>query len=148
MLFLKKISIIFTVVLASFIQRLGWLSVLDIKPNVVLVLLLSLVFFIDDSFFYFILVAAGVFFLKIEPIFDWPIMVLGIILLVSYWLVKILPWQKVFNLFFVITTMTIIFYLIISWKFIFSSPILLTGEILYNLILGLVFYYLLNYEKI
>ena len=144
MLPIKRLYLVFIVVCASFVQHLGWLSVLSIKPNIILALLAALIFFTDDFIFYFILTASGLLFLKIEPMPDWPILVLAAVLLAGYWLARILPWQKIFNLFLIIVGATVIFYAIISWQFIFSHSTLFVGEILYNLILGLVFYYWLE----
>ena len=143
--FYKKIALVASVIFLSFIQHLGAFSIFTVKPNLVFVFILVLSFFEIEFLLYFILVLISYLFLRSGLAIDWSVLVSSGLLFLGYWLAKILPWQQIFNMMFLIILLTIVFYLIISFQFVINNISLLIGEILYNLLWGLIFYSWINY---
>ena len=140
----KRLFIIFFLIGLAITQHLGWLAFTGIRPNLVLVFLVILTPFLEDFIFYLVLIILSYLLLKLEPILDWPVLFLMGLLTISYPLARTLPWQRIFNQSFLIILVTVIFYFAISFKFVINNPILLIGEVLYNLVLGLILMSLVN----
>ena len=135
-------------VVSAVLQKIGALALLGVRPNPTLALLIAAAFFLRHPFWYFGLVILQYALLKNAPYLDWPALALAALLLVNFWLVKILPWQALFSLFLLTAATTMAFFAMINFSFITRNPSLLTGEVLYNVVLGLVFYLILQKLKI
>ena len=141
----KKIILAISVVVLSFFQHLSIFNIFGIKPNFIFVFLLVVSFFEIDFLFYVFLVLISYLVLRSNLNFDFPTLVLSGLLLAGFFLIKILPWQRIFNLILLVILLNIVFYSITSFQFVINNTSLLVGEILYNLFLGLIFYSWTNY---
>lgn len=141
----KKIILAISVVVLSFFQHLSIFNIFGIKPNFIFVFLLVVSFFEIDFLFYVFLVLISYLVLRSNLNFDFPTLVLSGLLLAGFFLIKILPWQRIFNLILLVILLNIVFYSITSFQFVINNTSLLIGEILYNLFLGLIFYSWTNY---
>ena len=141
----KKIILATSVIVLSFLQHLSIFNIFGIKPNFIFVFLLVVSFFEIDFLFYVFLVLISYLVLRSNLNFDFPTSVLSGLLLAGFFLIKILPWQRIFNLILLVILLNIVFYSITSFQFVINNTSLLIGEILYNLFLGLIFYSWTNY---
>lgn len=142
--FSKKIVLITAVILLGFLQHLNIFNIFGIKPNLLFVFLLTICFFEISFIFYLILVLMSYLLLRLNFNFDLSTFVLSLLLIFGYGLAKIFPWQQIVNLIFLIIILNIAFYLTLSPGFIINNTLLLMGEILYNLVLGSIFYSIFN----
>ena len=136
----KKIILITAAILLGLLQHLPILNIFGVKPNLLFAFLLAVCFFEINFLFYLILVLISYLLLRLNFNIDIPTLVLSVLLILGYWLAKIFPWQQIFNLIFLIILLNIVFYLIVSFQFVIDNSSLLIGEILYNLVLGSIFY--------
>lgn len=142
--FPKKIILIAATVILGLLQHLPIFNIFGIRPNLLLIFLLAVCFFEINFLFYLILVLISYLLLRLNFNIDIPTLTLSALLILGYWLAKIFPWQQIFNLMFLIILLNIAFYSIISPQFIMNNTSLLMGEILYNLVLGSIFYSLFS----
>lgn len=136
----KKIVLITAVILLGLLQHLDIFNIFGVKPNLIFVFLLAVCFFEISFIFYLILVLISYLLLRLNFNFDLSTSVLSLLLIFGYGLAKIFPWQQIINLMFLIIILNTAFYLIISFQFVMNNTSLLIGEILYNLVLGSIFY--------
>jgi hypothetical protein len=113
---------------------------LGVKPNLILVFLTVTIFFVENFFLYFLLVMAAYLSFKANPILDFTVIILCLIMSAAFWVNKIFPGQALFNLLFLIFLNTTFFYLIVNYSFIINHPFLFFGEMFYNLVLAVILY--------
>ncbi|MFH1759205.1 MAG: hypothetical protein ABH822_01430 [Patescibacteria group bacterium] len=125
------------IIIAALLQGTFILEVWGVKPNLVLALLIVLIFSVRDWLAYSLLVIVGVLLLKSFPGVDWRALAIIPLALGSYFIKDWLPWRPYFSNIVLIAIATAIF----------SLPNFFPGEIIYNLILGTIIYFLLIHEK-
>lgn len=138
---LKLSVFIFLIGLLSFLQAFGF-SIFDIKPNLALVGIIAASFFIANIYEGLLLTALAALILKFAPGFEKEILLffligIGIIIIRNY-----LPWHNFLNVFILIISSTIIFYLIAP-NLIFTMIFL--KELIMNLFFGFLIFAFLNY---
>lgn len=122
------------VILAALLQGTNIISLFGTKPNLVLLILIPLIFVVNNRLAYVVLVLIAGLFLKTVPGIDWQIGLFILVVLVAYFLSKFLPWQSFFNNLVLLAGATIIL----------SLPDFFGIELVYNVILGTGFYYILK----
>lgn len=122
------------VTLAALLQNTDVANFLGIKPNFVLIILLPLTFFIKDWRYYLMLVVIAGLLLSIVSVWDWSAAFFAALLAVAYVLKNFLPWQPFFN------NLTLLIAITVAVSF----PVFLPVEIILNVILGTMVYYLLK----
>lgn len=127
-------------ILAGLLQNTDVLNFYQIKPNLVLVFLIAISFFIPNFLTYLGLVLVGLILIAFRPGFEPEAAVLGLLAVLSFSLVRFLNLQMVYNNFLLIGASTLLFYLLTAPSFILQNPLLVFGEMVYNLVLGVIFF--------
>ncbi len=122
---------IILVLLASFLQATGLISVFGIKPNLPLAVLMPLIFWIKDWRWFAVLSLTAAFIIKLPVGWEWPTAIFLAVVATSYFIKNILPWQPWFNNLALLAAATALVNLLIQGL---SSFFLL--EIILNLIIG------------
>lgn len=136
----KYIFLVLLVILVGTLQSTNVLNLYGIKPNLLLIVLISASFFISDTLIYLSLVFLGMIMLSFKGGFELEQLVLGILSIASFFAGRRLHWQPfLMNLSF-IGIGTIIFYFLISPAFILNNLFLVSGEVIYNLAFGVIFF--------
>ncbi len=138
--FPKKIILITAVIILGLLQHLDIFNIFGVKPNLIFAFLLAVCFFEVGFLFYLILVGMAYLLLRLNFYFDLSVSALCLLLIFGYGLAKIFPWQQIVNLMFLLIMLNVAFYLTLSPQFLINNTSLLMGEILYNLVLGSIFY--------
>ena len=136
----KFITPILLVTMAAFLQQTNFLLIYNVKPNLVLVIIIVMAFFIEFLWYYLLLMLIGLSLIRTSPGFEKEIIVLGFLLLVIFPTKKILPWKPQISIALLTIIATILFYLFSSENIIIKSPALAVTEIFYNVIFGLIIY--------
>lgn len=124
---------IILVLAAALFQATDFFSLLGVKPNLALAVLISLAFFVKDWRFYAIIVLAAAFILKPVPGWDWDAAIMPTSVFAAYFIKNFFPWQPWLNNFVLLVGITFILG--------FSGGALIY-ELFYNLTLGGVFFYI------
>ncbi len=117
----------------SFFQALD-ISFIGVKPNFALIIIVVASFFIADIWEGVFLVAIASLILKFSPHLEKEILIFfatGVLIMVVG---KYLPWHSIVSSLFLIAFYTLVFYLFLFPRFIFSVVFL--EEIIYNLFIG------------
>ena len=128
--------------LAGFLQNTNLLNISDIKPNLTLTVLIALSFFTANFFYYLILVLVAGIFLRFELTFETVNIVFTFLTLSVYWLEGKLPGRPFFNNILLVAGSTLIFYALADFSFLTSYPLTVFSEMLYNVILGALVFFL------
>ena len=126
----------FLVLLAGFLQHSPVFSVFGVRPDFVLVLLLTLSFVIDKFPAYLWLVVLGLFCLKFQSGFDGSLLGIGLFSVAAFWLGREMPSLWILNNTILVSAATLVSYLLAKPSFILSNWLVVVAEILYNLIIG------------
>lgn len=130
-------SKVIILILAGLLQQTQFLSVLGIKPNLALVVILSSVYFIKDRRFFILLSIIGALLTMMAPGLS-PALIISIALPIFFYLIKnIIPWQPLFS--------TLIFIFITT--IILDYPNVFLAEIIYNISLGFVLYFIFKFAN-
>lgn len=135
------IALIFTAV-AGFLQNTNLVNLGDIKPNLTLVVLIALSFFMTNFFYYLILVLVAGIFLKFEAVFELNNLAFTLILFAVYWLERKLPGRPFLNNVLLIAVSTLVFYALVDFTFLNSYPLTVFKEMVYNIILGILVFFI------
>ncbi|MEK7192355.1 MAG: hypothetical protein AAB646_02485 [Patescibacteria group bacterium] len=134
----NRVLISFTIiVLAGILQNSNFLNVLGIKPNLLLVALISLSFVINFFTNYLVFLLIGLFFLRFTMAPELEIFVFTVLSLAAFFLAKRLPWLWAANSIALIFSSTLIFYLLLKPSFIYNHFSVFIGEAIYNSLLGI-----------
>lgn len=132
----KLILFILLVAAASIIQNTQLFSIYGIKPDIVLVILLTAIPFFANILDYLILILfAGI-------LLQAPVGFL-IVSAAAYFFGRYLNWRQSLNNGVLIISATVVFYLLSAPMFLYQNWNIVLAEIGYNLILGGVFYFIL-----
>ena len=132
----KLILFILLVAAASIIQNTQLFSVYGIKPDITLVVLLTAIPFVTNFLDYLILVFSAGILLQAPAGFL-------IVSSAAYFIGRRLIWRQSLNNAILIISATIVFYLLSAPLFLYKNWNVVLAEIIYNLILGGVFYFIL-----
>ncbi|MEK7590266.1 MAG: hypothetical protein AAB454_00985 [Patescibacteria group bacterium] len=132
----KLILFILLVAAASIIQNTQLFSVYGIKPDITLVVLLTAIPFVTNFLDYLILVFSAGILLQAPAGFL-------IVSSAAYLIGRRLIWRQSLNNAILIISATIVFYLLSAPLFLYKNWNVVLAEIIYNLILGGVFYFTL-----
>ncbi|MEK7554615.1 MAG: hypothetical protein AAB518_01355 [Patescibacteria group bacterium] len=130
------------VLLAGIIQSSGIAAVGGVRPNILLVLLLTLVFFFREWKSYAALIAIATIFSKTEIGFSSPYIVIAIISACVFLVKPHFPGHRFFNVILAVIAGTIITYVITDLKFLGNDPFTVMIEVVYNVLVGIVVYLL------
>lgn len=130
------------VVLAGLIQNTNALTFWGVKPNLTLVLLITLTFFLGETISYLLLLFLVVVILKRGGGFDAGVLALTVLALASFWFSRKLPGQAFLNNIFLLAAGTLAFYLLTDFRFLGSDFLAVLEEMVYNVILGIVIFFL------
>ena len=130
---------LFLISFSAFLTQWRWLD-FGINPNIFIAVLSAYVFFIDSRQIFIFAALIGVVILKFKPVFESAS--LGLVLAISpiFLTKKVLPVFGVVGVVFISSISTFLFYLLSNYQFIVSRASILFLEILYNGILGVIFY--------
>lgn len=130
-------SKVIILILAGLLQQTQFLLVLGVKPNLALVVVLSLVYFIKDRWFFILLSIIGALLTMMAPGFSMAL-IISIAFPIFFYLIKnLIPWQPLFS--------TLIFIFITT--IILDYPNVFLAEIIYNISLGFVLYFIFKFAN-
>ena len=127
--------LVITVILAVVLQFNGLIVIFGIKPAILLGALIAATFFIEQPILYVGLVAVSSFLIRFAPGFSWPTAALAIIALLAFWLHGRILWPGVTGAVVLASGGTLLFNLLTDFSFIYASPFLLIGEIVYTAVI-------------
>ncbi|PIR89205.1 MAG: hypothetical protein COU07_01945, partial [Candidatus Harrisonbacteria bacterium CG10_big_fil_rev_8_21_14_0_10_40_38] len=134
-------TIAFVIVLVSgLIQNTDILSIGQLKPNLILVVLFALAFFIPSAPFYALLAVLADAIVRFHPFFVRMDFVFLFLVLASYWVSGRLPSKPMFNYVIIITIGTLLLYALASPSFIIKAPVTVFFELIYNNIIGFIIF--------
>jgi len=129
------VAVIF-VLIAGVLENTSLLQVAGIKPNISLAILITLSFFISALVPYLALVLLTGILLRFEPGFEFTSLIFTGMVILFFFLHRRLPGQPFLNNLILIASGTLIFYSLLDWRFVYAEPLTVSGEMLYNIILG------------
>lgn len=129
---------------AALLQNTELASFFSVKINLVLALVITLSLFIRNPWHYAVLAITGVAFLKLSSGPDWQSFVLLVLLASAFYFKKHLFGQPAMNNLFLILAATLIFYLAVNGKFLVNRPAAVFSELIYNLAVGSILYFILD----
>lgn len=138
---IRFLTLLFLITLLSGLQILGF-SVFDIKPNLVLSVIITISFFVENIWQGFLLMALAGLILKFTPGFESEILVLSLIGAGAILIKKYLPWHYFFSNLILIGLGTLIFYVILALNLITS--IIFFEELVFNIIAGMIIFAFLS----
>ena len=131
------------VLLAAWLQG-SYLTVVGIKPNLILAVFVALSFLLKSFWSYFGFSLVGAIILRPLPSLSWDLMVIWLVLTGLFFLKKFLPWHDAVNFIVSAIAGTLAIYLLISPGFIISHYFLVAGEAVVTLAIGAVLLLLLH----
>jgi len=137
------IAVIF-VLIAGVFQNTSLLQVAGIKPNISLAILITLAFFLDTLLPYLVLVLLTGILLRFEPGFELANLIFTAVVLLFFFLERRLPGQPFLNNLILIAAGTLLFYSLLDWRFLYAEPLTVLGEMLYNIILGALAFFMIG----
>ncbi|MDP3901856.1 MAG: hypothetical protein Q8Q37_02695, partial [bacterium] len=135
-MFWRYLAVALLIVLAVLTQSTNILVIWGIKPNLLLVVLMTLIALDRRLAEYLTWLLLGVIMLRFEPALSWFQAAIIIIALTAFVLHKFLPWSRHINIASLVIIGTVLFYLLIGPNFIYRHWSLVLGEIIYNLIIA------------
>ncbi|MDP2696015.1 MAG: hypothetical protein Q8O87_02045 [bacterium] len=135
-MFWRYLAVVLLIVLAALTQSTNILVIWGIKPNLLLVVLMTLIALDRRLVEYLTWLLLGVIMLRFEPALSWFQAAMIIAALTVFVLHKFLPWSRHINLASLVIIGTVLFYLLIGPNFIYRHWSLVLGEIIYNLIIA------------
>lgn len=138
--FLHLLSIFVVIIILGFLQSTEVLSLFHVKPNAVLVLLITASFFITRFFPYLLAVFFGILALRTTTLFDVALGIIAFSAIVSYFVGGRLPGRPAANNILLILVGTLLFYAVVDSSFILAHPMVLLAELLYNGFMGTIFF--------
>ncbi|MDO8466902.1 MAG: hypothetical protein Q7S83_02050 [bacterium] len=130
--------------LAGLLQNTGLFSVLGIKPNLLLAVLVAASFFVTSFPVFIFLVVESILFLRFESGFQLDLLIWVFLLAIFYFIGRVLPWRQSVNNLALAASAIIIFYLIADFGYLIGAPLAVGMEIFYTSIFSLLFYDLLR----
>ena len=140
--FLADIIIVF---LCALLQSSALITIYGVKPNFLISALVVLLFSARNFWQYLILVLTAAVSLKYSALLSKEILIFAGIMILAYFLKKYLVEYEFIAIFILTAFITIIFYLLIDYRFAFNNPNSLLLETAYNIFASAVL--LLLYEK-
>lgn len=138
----KIIGAVFLVVGVAFLQGSNF-YILGVKPNWILAVFLALAFTADFWFYLFLELIALVI-LRFQPALSWELGVLALIILLAFLAARRLPWKESVNFLVLAFVAPAMFYLLVNPKFLYLQPGVFLMELFYNLLLGLILFFILE----
>ncbi|MBI2025015.1 MAG: hypothetical protein HYT03_02950 [Candidatus Harrisonbacteria bacterium] len=135
----KNLALLLVIFIAGLLQSAGLLSVLGVKPNLLLVTILVAAFFADFVFYIF-LILISVFALRFRLILEPESLFFAVIAIAAYFLGRRLPSQPILNSVFIIGIGSVLFNLLASPSFFFNNLALVAIELVYDLVLGILIF--------
>lgn len=135
------VLVIFLLILtAGLLQNTDILMVAGVKPNLLLVIMVALAFFVEDAWIYgfFILEAAAL--LAVGGFFAPEIIVFALLAITAAWIAARWHTQAILTAALVVSSFTVIFYAFSEPSYLLSSPGRISIELIYNLVLGVIFF--------
>ena len=122
------------VTMAALLQQTGFIQILGTNLNLALIILVPLIFVMRHWLAYPALVLWGALLLSSSSGIDKAVLIFSLLLLASFVLSKVLPWQSFFNSFVFIIVITVII----------NLPHFFLSALLINIVLGMASYYLIR----
>ena len=122
------------VTMAALLQQTGLIQILGTNLNLALIILVPLIFVMRHWLAYPALVLWGALLLSSSSGIDKVVLIFSLLLLASFVLSKVLPWQSFFNNFVFIIVITVII----------NLPHFFLSVLLINIVLGMASYYLIR----
>lgn len=127
-------------ILAGLFQNTGFFSIFGIKPNLLLTAVIALSFFVSDFLIYSSFVIMGAILLAFTGGFWAEQLIFAALALAIFPICRYLRWQPIFNNLLLIGAGTILFYLLSSPTFLMTNWLFVAGELVYNLVWGVIFF--------
>jgi len=122
------------VTMAALLQQTGLIQILGTNLNLALIILVPLIFVMRHWLAYPALVLWGALLLSSSSGIDKVVLIFSLLLLASFVLSKVLPWQPFFN--------NLVFIIVIT--VIINLPHFFLSVLLINIVLGMASYYLIR----
>ena len=140
----KYIFCFLLLVIAGLLQNTGILNFYEIKPNLILVFLITLVFFISDLPIYLGFTFLGMTLLSFRGGLEADRIIIGLLSLFTFATERFLNLQLTNNHLVMVGFSTIAFYLLTAPGLILAAWPVVIGEIVYNLFIGVLMFRLLK----
>lgn len=142
---IKQAVLFLAVFVSGLLQSTDILNIYGIKPNIVLAVLIAASFFLTNFLIYFSLILLAIITLLFQGGLQSEQLILGILASAAFLAEKKLHWWPILNNLVLIGMGTVIFYLLSSPAFLIGNPLLVLGELTYNLVLGSLFFKLFHH---
>lgn len=138
-------ALVVVVAAAALMQR-STLSIAGIAPNLLLVSLIIFSFFSENAVFYAALVFVGVLFGRASPaVFDPFAFTTAGLCLGVFWLQQRMVWPGLISAGTITAIATVLTYIVLSPAFLWQHSGILLAELLYNVVLGLVLFEVIQF---
>lgn len=132
---------VFIIAAGALIQNTDFLTVASIKPNLSLSFLISFSFFFPINAYLF-LVAIGLVFLTFQPGFELLFVAFAVSVIGVFILRNKLPGKAFLNVMVLTALATAFLYLLGDAKFLYTAPITVIKEMVYNVLVSVFMYFL------
>ena len=137
----RNFALIATILaLSVFLQGTPIFSILDLKPNLALAVLLAAAMFVPEFWDFFLLTLLAFVILATFPGFGLGFLLPPVFAIAAYFLHRFLFWRRIVNLGLLIILFTVLTYLFLDWQYLIGHPFLLLGEVLYNSFASLLYF--------
>ena len=126
--------------IGAFVMQLGWLRIMGINPNVLLVLLIIVARHTKNIWGYWIAVAISIALLETTPGFEWESLCIIVIACTSILWSRYAPFHPLLGTMVLIILVTIGWHAVFIGDLIMQKPMIVIGEIIYNTLLGVIIY--------
>ena len=117
---------------------------LEVKPNLLLVVALSLIFFVDDFLTYVSLLVLSALMFQVRGGIDATTSIFLAMPAAAFFASRILPWKALVNALVTIVFGTVFFYALLDWDFVTQARWDIVLETVYNMVAGIVFFFLID----
>lgn len=124
------------VVCAAYVQGEAILRIGDVNPNLTLIAVIVLSFFIARWYYTVLLILVSAIFLIWQPGVSYELIVFVMLLSCALFFKELVRWQTLLGCLILIGATTFVFLLLIDPLFLFHHPLIVFGELAYNVILG------------
>lgn len=132
------------VFVAALAQGSRLLEVGGVNPNLLIAIFASLSFMVRRAPFYFLCAALGIVVLRFGSYADVTLLALLVVAAAFFIFSKFLTWHALINSLVMALAGTAIFYAVADYAFIISRYDILMMEMVYNAIVAIIFYFLLQ----
>lgn len=130
--------------LLGIIQSSDLFTIVGIKPNLLLVLLISVAFFVPDLKTHALITLIGLITLRYRGVFEIEQIILLGISIGAFFAARLLRWRPFLNSLLLVVLGTVIFILLSGPMFFLNNLTTIFGEVGYNAVLGLFIFYALD----